>query len=335
MRTLHIEEFESRNLLNGAGFLAGPLLPPPFAAEAAVLRVTENLVLVEMDTHAGWYGWGWAIEEGMEAGLLRNFGHPGFASRNPLDPGPRGPGHEEPGLARPLGSDSPPTWAGTNQPDVVPPASSLLDGRFFASGKPPAAPVPVSSGTAANGTSAEFVVATLGQSSRSPRPLVENAVGARGFPATALSPVPFAGGGAPGKEPDSGFAGIPQPQTPTSSDQPAMPATPGQGQDGLLPSPRGSEALAVLPSLNLSALEQGLQQFLQGLEKLGPRWTGNETATTWWPWIVAGVTAAAACEITRRELRRLTWSAEGGQWNALRLFTLSERRPRPDQGDRS
>jgi hypothetical protein len=110
------------------------------------------------------------------------------------------------------------------------------------------------------------------------------------------------------------------------SGQSARPAIPRAVDDAVLPSPRISGALAVIPSFNLSALEQGIQRFLEGLDRLGPRLAPDESATSWWPWILAGVAAATACEITRRESRRLTWSTDGGEWNALRLFTLGAQR---------
>src|SRR5207245_1151146 len=76
-------------------------------------------------------------------------------------------------------------------------------------------------------------------------------------------------------------------------------------EDGsVLPSPRVSAALAVLPPFDLSGLEMGMQEFVKNLERLAPYLTGDREGTEMWPWIVAVAAAAAACEIARRELSR-------------------------------
>jgi hypothetical protein len=363
MYPLHIEEFEPRYLLNGGGFFAGPLLSQPFAAETVVLSVTGHTLLIAIIPHAGPFGWDGPGDDGLELGQFRNLSHPGFDSKDPPGMGPRGPEHPDGEFGRSPGGDVSAPWGPADQADAVPDTSSMVYARGYSSGKLPPGSVVAANGASAeafmvgsgtstlsprapvenqfgaspgpNGVSAEAFFARLGQSSVSPRPFVENLLGGQGLPATVLSAVPFAGLGSRAKELDSGFAENPQHQRQTDSGQSAMPAIPGAVEDAVLPSPRVSGALAVLPSFNLSALGQGLVRFLDGLEKMGGRLTRKESASVWWPWIVAVAAAATACEITRRELRRLTWNGESGEWNALRLFTRSTQRPAPDNEDRS
>jgi hypothetical protein len=71
---------------------------------------------------------------------------------------------------------------------------------------------------------------------------------------------------------------------------------------GLSPQPFGVPAL--LPRVPLAAVEAGLQQFLQQLERAGRSLTADGEEHGPWSWVVAGAAAAAACEIARRQLRR-------------------------------
>jgi hypothetical protein len=204
------------------------------------------------------------------------------------------------------------------------------------SGKPSAILIPPSSSPGVNGAAAEaFFAMSYGQASFPPRVFVENPVGPQGLATTGLFAVPSTSWGTPAKEQGFGSGGSQQRQSPIESGQSAMPARRKAVDDVVLPAPHVSGALAALPSFNLSALEQSIEQFLKGLEKLGPRLALEESASSWWPWIVAGVAAATACEITRRELRRLRWSADGGEWNALWFFMLTSQRPPQDREDRS
>jgi hypothetical protein len=108
----------------------------------------------------------------------------------------------------------------------------------------------------------------------------------------------------PGKEGAAGVAGNGGEETLRGQNRSGVTATLEQEGGSVLPSPHMSDALAVLPPFNLSALELGMQKFLEGLDPLGPRLAGDGDGTRWWPWIVAGAAAATACEIARRELRR-------------------------------
>jgi hypothetical protein len=51
-------------------------------------------------------------------------------------------------------------------------------------------------------------------------------------------------------------------------------------------------------------VEAGLQQFLDRLENAGEGLAGEREEGGLWPWLVAGVAAAVACEFARRQLRR-------------------------------
>jgi hypothetical protein len=62
--------------------------------------------------------------------------------------------------------------------------------------------------------------------------------------------------------------------------------------------------LAVLPPVALSAVEHGMQRFLEQLEQLGLRLAPSRDESGLWPWVVAGAAAATACEIARRQLKR-------------------------------
>jgi hypothetical protein len=100
---------------------------------------------------------------------------------------------------------------------------------------------------------------------------------------------------------------IPGQQSGDSNSGSRTPVTSQDEKEAPLPSPQVSGALTLLPALDLSALELGMQQFLEQLENLGPRLVRDGDATLPpWPWIVALTAAATACEIARRELRRPT-----------------------------
>ena len=69
----------------------------------------------------------------------------------------------------------------------------------------------------------------------------------------------------------------------------------------LLPAPA---LLASVPPLDLSALERGLQQFLEQLESAGQDLVEYWEGAGLGPWIVAGAAALTACEIARRQIQR-------------------------------
>jgi hypothetical protein len=102
------------------------------------------------------------------------------------------------------------------------------------------------------------------------------------------------------------MASLPEP-APLPPPEVAPPAAPDGQQAGggpALPWPQAPGVLAVLPPLDLAALERGLQRFLEQLGPTGPRRPGDRDGPALWPWVVAGTAAATACEIARRQLRR-------------------------------
>jgi hypothetical protein len=68
--------------------------------------------------------------------------------------------------------------------------------------------------------------------------------------------------------------------------------------------PEVSGALSVLPPFDLSILERGMRQFLEQVEETGSALAWPEDGTGLGVWVVAGATAAVACEIARRQLKR-------------------------------
>ncbi len=69
------------------------------------------------------------------------------------------------------------------------------------------------------------------------------------------------------------------------------------------PAPQPVGVLALLPPIPLSAVEAGLRQFLQQVERAGQCLTADRDDGGLWPWVVAGAAAAVACEIARRQFR--------------------------------
>jgi hypothetical protein len=355
MHNLQVEEFESRQMLNGAGFYTGLLLPQPFAVDVVALRVSQHSLLVESEATAVTVGWGWSGGGRLETGLplwrglettpqlwttlrlettpqlwttfqlwttleLGNFSHLGFDSKGleDLGPGLRALDHQGSSFAKLPGFESVVPGNGAEQPSAVTVASSMLDARINPGGRALAAPVSTGSTSGPNAASVEALFAIAGdRSSLSPHPLAESPFGGHGLPALGLSIVPLKRSVTLVKEPDSGAAGDQGEPNGTGSNQAVLPAMPEVPVEAVLPSPRVADALPVLPSFNLSALELGIRQFLDGLEKLGPRLSREEGVAGRWPWIVAVAAAATACEITRRELRRLAWNTDNGEWSAL------------------
>jgi hypothetical protein len=83
--------------------------------------------------------------------------------------------------------------------------------------------------------------------------------------------------------------------------------------EGLVPFGRDE---AMLPAANLSALEAGLQQFLAGLVEAARPFARHREGSAFWLWGLAAATAAASAEIVRRERRR---AAEARGAEATRL----------------
>jgi hypothetical protein len=72
------------------------------------------------------------------------------------------------------------------------------------------------------------------------------------------------------------------------------------------PPPQVSSVLTVFPSFNLSALERGLQQFLEQVETLDRSLPGGGSGSMLYLWIAAVAAATTALDVARRQLRRPT-----------------------------
>lgn len=66
--------------------------------------------------------------------------------------------------------------------------------------------------------------------------------------------------------------------------------------------------LSILPTVEIAGFSRGIRQFLSGVKAAAAKVT--EEASGLREWIVAGVAAAAACEIARRQLRRQREAAD-------------------------
>jgi hypothetical protein len=71
-----------------------------------------------------------------------------------------------------------------------------------------------------------------------------------------------------------------------------------------LPPPLVSDLLDVLRCPDVVALEREMQQFLGEVDQLGQRLTPRPEGVGLGPWLVAGIAAAVACEIARRQVKR-------------------------------
>jgi hypothetical protein len=73
-----------------------------------------------------------------------------------------------------------------------------------------------------------------------------------------------------------------------------------------LPAPQLSGVITALPSLGLATLERGMQRFLEQLEQTAEGPQPKATCCDPWLWVVAGLAAATACELARRQWKRGT-----------------------------
>jgi hypothetical protein len=313
MPKLHVESLESRRLLNGNS-VAPLLLPlPSFPAVTLTIWMTERLPPGDSGGRLDSFAWGWPGEGSTEAGRLRSFAGNGFdgVGRDMHGPQPFG----RPGPADPSSAE---TWGGTgrvgsNNPSGDPAAGAgrgTVPIHFLASATTPST-TPV--GPANNGLSGAALPAILLQR-LNPQPVVslENPVAGHSLPSD-MQGVFAVRGPAPaprGREGPLGYAG----STTEEGRQTSGTAAPAQApQERVLPSPKSADLLAMLPFFDDSALDVGIQQFLQQLERLCPRLASDTESGAWWPWVVAVTAAATAGEIARRELRRpsVVSAAEG------------------------
>jgi hypothetical protein len=90
------------------------------------------------------------------------------------------------------------------------------------------------------------------------------------------------------------------------------------GDGPALPSPQVSGVLDTLTTSDLSALELGMQRFLDQLGQAGQSLTGYRDGMELCLWIVASATAVAACAFARRQLARSQESGARNQEHELR-----------------
>jgi hypothetical protein len=74
-------------------------------------------------------------------------------------------------------------------------------------------------------------------------------------------------------------------------------------EKGATPFPQVFDLLTVLPRVDLSTLERGMQQFLAQVDDLGQQ-LGDSSGPGLYPWIASAAAAAVACEIARRQLKQ-------------------------------
>jgi hypothetical protein len=324
MYMLKVEELESRQLLTSAehSFLMDYATASlNLAVSTHSLTTAEHSFLVDYATaersflvdyaaHAGAFDLGWSDGGGVGITLFRIIFSPNQGWRDVVL---AGPAHQGPTA----------TWLDLEGGDIRVGVDHFAS-RFLGAGGPTAAlllngavsPMPLdppSSTRGLNAASAEAVFAILaGRTDSQPHLVSWDPGGGGGLPALVLGPaarrslssaIPVQEGasGVPGVLPeggrgDSGFgasASIEHERGPT------------------LPAPQLSEALPVLPPLDLSGLEVGIQEFLKELGRLTPYVAGDAGGTKLWPWVVALAAAATACEIARRELRKTGRFADG------------------------
>jgi hypothetical protein len=305
MHHVHMEELETRQLLNGTVF---ELRLPPAQAFAVIgydFRMTGLLHLVDYGWHSGPIAWGRLGQSGMAISVFWEIGGPGFGGRGPGEPG-------LPALARPspgAGGPGPEAEAAWFSRDHAGPGFDAAARPPVAGGNVPAIPpAPPTTSGGANGAAQVLLGMTLERSLSQPRSLLESPGSGQGF---AVEPQGLFASRLPLRAVPAGEVGragtIPGQQSGDSNSGSGTPVTSQDAKETPLPSPQVSGALTFLPALDLSALEVGMQEFLEQLENFGPRLVREGDATLPpWPWIVAVTAAATACEIARRELRRPT-----------------------------
>jgi hypothetical protein len=255
------------------------------------------------------FGWGWSGEGGMEIGRLRTIAYGGFdfsgrdirglqafSRLSPADPSPAE------------------TWSGVSRGSMTYPGADpnvagvrgIAPINFVAPVTAPAtATAPAGPGN--NGGAGATIPGILLQR-LNPQPVsfFENPVGGRSLPIDAQG---FFAVRAPVQAP-RGSEGLPRYDGSLGEESRQGRLTPGTAtaagpqQEQVLPSPKVSDLLAILPFFDDSALDVGIQQLLEQLERLCPRLANDGDSSALWPWIVAVTAAATAGEIARRELRR-------------------------------
>jgi hypothetical protein len=71
-----------------------------------------------------------------------------------------------------------------------------------------------------------------------------------------------------------------------------------------LPLYQGPGVLSVLTPFDVSALELGMQKFLEHMNQMSRDLVKDQEGSGLWPWVAAVGAAALACEIARRQVKR-------------------------------
>jgi hypothetical protein len=311
MLNAQLEELESRQLLNGNSISAQFVPPQPSAP--STFWITERLAFVDYAGRLELFGWGWSTEPVLEIGRLRSVAFGGYEGVGRDTHALRAFSRQGPtdaSVAETVGDTG---RAGTNYPSADP---------IFAGGRetvPPNFVVPATAPTspAGNAASGATLPGILLQR-LNPAPLsfsFDNPVNARNpviddqgwFAVRPSTPAPRV------REESLGHSGnLGEEERATSG----TPTTDQVRQDEMLPSPKVSDLLAILPFFDDGALDVGIRQFLAQLERLCPRLTNDPESSALWPWVVAVMAAATAGEIARRELKRPS-AASAGERNEL------------------
>jgi hypothetical protein len=311
MHKLQVEELEPRQLLSGMTF--SPQSQPQRAQPAAAGTCTAQGGQRSPSLTAGPGPQANFPDSTTPAGPTRGSLSRSFDGRNAAAPAARASAPQNPAAVRPVARAGDDSRSSADQqragPDGAGPDTAGLNGAALAEAARAEEALAAAAAEQLNpqsSSSVENVADTPGvrpevQGFTTAGSLVragregEGIVSSPGKPLPSPpTPNPAGGGGAGGRE-------TPAPGSDLKEQEPP---------DGrlVLPSPQMAGVLTVLPSVSLSALELGMQQFLAQLERVGQGLARDRDGGELWPWAVAGTVAGAAAltagEIARRQLRR-------------------------------
>jgi hypothetical protein len=302
MYHLQVEELEPRQLLNGTYFSSGPPFSEASAAGTFVAWVTERSAFVEFDVRLPGgeveFGLSWSIApHGFEG-----WGSPGLRAPAGTNPGAPRPATGGIGLLRVGGGYLGPGSDAAEGPELL---RTTTSATLFVP------PEVADSGRGAIAASAE---SGPGVSPAPPR--LPNRFPVSGFGALVAGPSPGGATVLAAREGQGLFFGPDQLALPQSHlafpglaapDPAPAPDREPAGEGPVLPAPQVAGVLAALPAFELSALERGMQHFLEQLEGVGQGLGGHGDGLGLW--IAAGAAAAVACEMARRQWRRASGGA--------------------------
>jgi hypothetical protein len=299
MRNLQLEALESRRVLNGNSVSAQLLPPQAPSAATPIFWLTERLTFIDYPGRTEVVMWGWSGEGSMPIGRVRiAFGGFDGSGRDM---------HSLQAYSRITPADPSAAQTGS-EVDRVSANSSGADPAFAGGrGTTPrsfVAPAVAPAGPANSSTSGATLPAILLQRLSPPHlSFLETPVAVRNLPSDVQGLFALR---APVQAPKVsegvlGYAGSYGEQSRQTS---GTSTADHPQQEAVLPSPKVADLLAVLPFLDDAALDVGIKQFLEQLERLCPRLANDGESSAAWPWIVAVTAAATAGEIARRELKR-------------------------------